>query len=213
MGYSRSQFRELKAAFDTALLDAEGEPRSCGLYTVEVAEADFKEADDLAAVLHQLHIPEACNIAGVISSVQRLLNLPRSDVACGELSEVLIISLDMLRENIRDAVGHAAGYQETEADRSIRRWAGFLKHPRQYVFAHRCFDDSELGDLERVKIDTEFLTAWDRLNSREKDRKKSELARKFAVATLPAVSELTNFFASCAGHLDLLIQTGRQRHI
>ncbi|MDU0343188.1 hypothetical protein [Bosea rubneri] len=211
MGYSRSQFRELKAEFDTALLDADGDPRSCRLYDVEMVEGDFKESDDLAAVLHQLHIPEACNIAAVISSVQRLLSLPRSEVACRELSEVLITSLDMLRENIRDAVGHAAGYQETDADRVIRRWAGFLKHPRQYVFAHRCFDGSELGDLDRIEIDTEFLTSWDQLNARERDRKKAELARKFTVAKLPAVSELTNFFVSCAGHLDLLIQTGRHR--
>lgn len=210
MGYSRTEFRELKAAFDAALLGTDGEPKSCRLYDDDLEEIEI--SDDLASMLRQFHIPEACNIAGVISSIQRLLGLPRSDVACSELSEVLIISLDMLRENIRDAVGDR-GYLESDADRSIRRWAGFLKHPRNYVFAHRCFDDDdELEALKPIKIDTEFLAAWDQLRTREKDRKKAELARNFVVATLPAVPELTNFFASCATHLDLLIRTGRHQH-
>ncbi len=74
------------------------------------------------------HVAEACNIAAVINSVRRILSLPRSEIACEEMSEVLILRLDVLREYIRATVetSHKGSYSESEADKMIRRWAGFL---------------------------------------------------------------------------------------
>ncbi|MDR6871146.1 hypothetical protein J2Y55_002154 [Bosea sp. BE125] len=207
MSYSLNDFKELLKNFNGELNDADGEPLSCQLYESSnsdpVLNSNHEEIHGLVD-----HNPVACNIADIIASISRILALPRSNVACNELSAVLIVMLDLLRENIMAAVRFSGNipYEPTRDDDNIRRWAGFIKHPKECVFAHRCFDDiPSISALNPIVVDSDFLSNWDTLNSKQKDREKSEMARHLVVTKLPDTEQIIRFFRSCANHIQRLI--------
>jgi hypothetical protein len=209
MSFSLQDFHELKAVFQETLYSRNGEPVSCQLYGCTNATGALHLTFEGVEEQH-LHIAEACNIASVINSIMRLLSLPRSNVACEELSEILILRLDILREYIHATAKGSKlfQYQPSEPDKVIQRWAGFLKHPSQYVFAHHCFTKLELSLFpEFVEIDSEFLARWEGLSNVDKDKRKGELAHSLVSVTLPSATLLKAFFASCANHVDSLIKS------
>nr|WP_321524906.1 hypothetical protein [uncultured Cohaesibacter sp.] len=208
MGYSKSDFKHLQKQFRIMLIDDNGEPLSCQLHEHHGATGRITILSDTG---HELtsHVAEACNIANVISSIDRLLSLPRSEIACEELSETVLLRLDVLREYISSAFKIASHnhYDETAADLLIRRWAGFLKHPSEFVFAHRCLSDWDIDfDKPPIIINTDFLAQWDGLKIREKDRKKSELANAIVTVDLPPIGDIEPFFSASAMHLKRLLK-------
>lgn len=206
MAYNKADFLRLREVFRDSLV-ANGEPISCRLH----------EADNSHGLLTlvmpdgehlPLHVAEACNIASVIKSIERILCLPRSNVACEEMTEVLLLRLDVLREYMVAAIRRQEGaiYMETEADRVIRRWAGFLKHPSDFVFAHSCLSSWEISfDPAPIDIDCAFLATWDGLKPHERDRKKSDLAHSIVRVKLPHLSKIEEFFESSKKHLQDLV--------
>lgn len=207
MAYDKADFQRLKTSLDETLTDDTGEPLSCLLHEAPrshgLLNLDFGDGE------HELyHVAEACNIANVITSIKRILSLPRSNVACEEMAEVLLLRLDVLREYICATIKRSQSVQhaETEADRVIRRWAGFLKHPSDYVFAHSCFSDLEVSfDPPAIEIDCAFLANWDSLKISERDQRKSELAHRLVIVRLPEIGKVEAFFKSSADHLKDLI--------
>ncbi len=213
MSFSLKDFRDLKVSFQDTLCTRNGEALSCQLYDCAHATGSLSLVFDGVEVEFN-HVAEACNIANVIGSIVRLLSLPRSNVACQELSEILLLRLDVLREYIQAAVKGAetCHYQPSEADKVIQRWAGFLKHPSKYVFAHQCFADWELALMpDVIEIDSEFLGKWEGLSNAERDKRKAGLAHCVVSVNLPDVQLVREFFTSCAGHLDSLIQASAVR--
>ncbi len=206
MPYNKADFLRLREAFRNSLV-ADGEPISCRLHDADNSHGlltlVMPDGEHLP-----LHVAEACNIANVIKSIERILSLPRSNVACEEMSEVLLLRLDVLREYLVAAIKRQEGatYMETEADRVIRRWAGFLKHPSDFVFAHSCLSSWEISfDPAPIDIDCAFLANWDDLKPYERDRKKSDLAHSIVRVQLPQVSKVESFFQSSAKHLQELL--------
>lgn len=207
MAYDKADFQRLKASLSETLTDNAGEPLSCLLHETPgshgLLNLSFGNGDN-----EVLHVAEACNIASVITSIKRILSLPRSNLACEQMAEVLLLRLDVLREYICAAIkrSEAVQYAETEADRVIRRWAGFLKHPNDYVFAHSCFSDLDVSfDPPAIEIDCAFLTNWDTLKISERDQRKSELAHRLVIVRLPGIDKIAAFFKSSADHLKDLI--------
>jgi len=208
MGYSRREFKQLRDQFEVALIDDNGEPLSCQLHDHHGATGRLSLVSESGDEISS-HVAEACNIADVINSIDRLLSLPRSDIACSELSETLLLRLDVLREYISAAFRMAShnNYAETNADMLIRRWAGFLKHPSEFVFAHRCLSDWDIDFVDvPIVIDTVFLSRWDGLNIREKDKRKSELANTIVTVALPPIADIEPFFEASASHLNSLLK-------
>lgn len=207
MAYDKADFQRLKVTLSEILTDDTGEPLSCLLHETPhshgLLNLKFGDGED-----EFLHVAEACNIASIITSIKRILSLPRSNVACEEMAEVLLLRLDVLREFICTAIkrSESVQYAETEADRVIRRWAGFLKHPSDYVFAHSCFSDLEIPfDPPAIEIDCSFLANWDRLSISERDQRKSELAHRLVIVRLPETRKIESFFKSSGDHLKQLI--------
>lgn len=196
-------------------MDENNEPLSCVLYeSPSVHGALIVQFDD--GVEDHYHVAEACNIAAVINSVRRILSLPRSEIACEEMSEVLILRLDVLREYIRATVetSHKGSYSESEADKMIRRWAGFLKHPSDYVFAHRCLSsDGVTYEPPAIEIDCAFLTRWDSLKPRERDMMKADLKNQIVTVGLPAVDQIEAFLTSSAQHINELIEANARHSV
>ncbi len=211
MGYSKSDFEKLRKEFKISLIGEDGDPLSCQLHEHQGATGRLAlishNGDEIAS-----HVAEACNIADVISSIDRLFSLPRSDIACLELSETILLRLDVLREYISSAFKLSAhnNYVVTDADLLIRRWAGFLKHPSEFVFAHRCLADWELDfDEPPIIINTDFLKKWDGLNIRQKDKQKSELANAIVTVELPPINDIQLFFTASAKHIKCLLKNNR----
>ena len=190
-----------------ALIDDNGEPLSCQLHEHGGATGRIALLSDSGDEITS-HVAEACNIADVIFSIDRLLSLPRSEIACEELSETMLLRLDVLREYISSAFKNSLHnhYHENDADLLVRRWAGFLKHPSEYVFAHRCLSTWGVDfDEPPICINSNFLAQWDGLNPRQKDKKKSELANKIVSIELPPIDDIGSFFTECANHLRCLL--------
>lgn len=204
MSYSLNDFQELRKRLIETLKSQSGESISCRLYEAPRPNGALSLVDENGDEI-QYHVAEACNISGIIISLERILSLPRSNVACEELSEVFLLTLDVLRENIRDASASDC-YQATDADSNIKSWAGFIKHPKDYVFAHRCLSDI-YPDLTppAVVIDSNFLKSWNGLSYRERDARKTELANCIVSVRVPSVVELCDFFESCAAHLNRMV--------
>ncbi len=201
MTYDLKDFSELCMLFSKILKTDSEDPLSCLLYESNDATRSISSAGDDG----DIHIAEACNIAGHIQAVEQILSLPSSDIACADLSEMFLLSLDVLREYIRAALP-ADRYLEMAADRNIRAWSGFIKHPKDYVFAHRCFSDTDVNlDPSVVVIDSDFLKNWEGLSSREKDQRKMDLAHRTVTVELPSIDEVSDFFGSCAKHINDLI--------
>ncbi|TBD43456.1 MULTISPECIES: hypothetical protein [Rhizobium] len=207
MAYEKADFQRLKARLSETLTDDTGDPLSCLLHEAPhshgLLNLSFGDGERGFS-----HVAEACNIANVITSIERILSLPRSNIACEEMAEVLLLRLDVLREYIYTANkrSQSVQYAETEADRVIRRWAGFLKHPSDYVFAHSCFSDLEISfDPPAIDIDCAFLASWDSLKIGERDQRKAELAHQLVIVRLPEIGKIEAFFKSSADHLKLLI--------
>lgn len=207
--YGLKEFSELRKRLNGSLMDQSGAPLSCCLYECKSARGSLsvinEAGDELAC-----HVAEACNIASLINSLERILSLPRSNIACSEISEIFLLTLDVLREYIRAATV-ACPYHETQADKTIRAWAGFIKHPKDYVFAHICLSEfHEDSDPHSATITSQFLRNWDGLNNRQKDEKKAALADCIVVVELPSIDEISEFFDSCAKHLQALINAADQ---
>ncbi|TBG84492.1 hypothetical protein ELG69_10420 [Rhizobium leguminosarum] len=207
MAYGKADFRRLKVILCETLTDDNGDPLSCLLHESPHSHGLLNLS--FCGGEHEFHhVAEACNIANVITSIERILSLPRSNIACQEMAEVLLLRLDVLREYICTAIkrSETSHYSETEADRAIRRWAGFLKHPSDYVFAHGCFSDLEMSfDPPAIEIDCAFLTSWDSLKIGERDQRKSDLAHRLVIVRLPGIDKIEAFFKSSADHLKDLI--------
>ncbi len=206
VAYTKTDFVKLRSSLREKLIGEDNEPLSCQLYDAPSSKGSLSlEFEDGSSEL--FHVAEACNIAKVIASVDRILSLPRSNIACEELSEVLLLRLDVLREYVETTFKntHGGQYKQTEADKVIRRWAGFLKHPCDYVFAHRCSPWELEFDEPTIEINCDFLASWDTFNSKVRDEKKSELANQAVSVTLPETLKLDAFFHSTADHLRKLI--------
>lgn len=195
--YDKDDFRNLSETLKKALYDA-GEPLSC-LWHNAIDNFDhlIVEYDDGD---RETHVAEACNLAAVVSGMERLLSLPKSHIACSELSEIILLQFDVLREYLRDAVP-TGGLPETQNELVIRLWAGFLKHPRQLVSAHRC--DWIPSDDDTPVVGTDTLLAWDTAlkAARNRNAKRDELKRQYenrvATIQLPEVSFLVQFLKDC----------------
>ncbi|MGO7906877.1 hypothetical protein ELG83_24770 (plasmid) [Rhizobium leguminosarum] len=206
MAYSKADFRTLTQQLHQSLIAQNGEPLSCELYATPFSHGSITVEYDNGDQDH--HVAEACNIAAVISSIGRILSLPRSNIACEEMSEVLLLRLDVLREYIRAAIetAHKGTYSETDADRMVRRWAGFLKHPSEYVFAHRCLSSTGTTfDPPAIEINCAFLASWDKLKLYERDQKKSDLAHQIVSVNFPSIAKIDAFFKATANHINKLI--------
>ncbi|GGA31804.1 MULTISPECIES: hypothetical protein [Rhodobacterales] len=194
--YSLDEFRTLKAGFRAKLkAPASNEPLICNLHECMNAPGaiEIRYADGTSVS----HVAEACNVAAIVNSVDRLLSLPRSTVACEELSEVLLLRLDVLREYVRDLIPYETD-TEAASEKLIRAWAGFLKHPRGFVLAHRCIVD--WADFEEtVALDNSAVIDFSELRSmRDKDREKDRFRNAPVRVSLPTVAELEEFFeVSC----------------
>lgn len=213
MGYSRQEFTMLREQFRVTLMSDDGDPLSCQLHEHKGATGRIALVSDSGDEITS-HVAEACNIAEVICSVDRLFSLPRSEIACEELSETVLLRLDVLREYISSAFKNSPHnhYHETDADLLIRPWAGFLKHPSEYVFAHRCLSSWDIDfDEAPISINTDFLAQWDGLKTREKDKKKSELANEIVSVELPPVSDIESFFKACESHLKCLLNPPQKK--
>lgn len=158
--YSYKDFKFLKRAFCDSLF-RDSRPLSCKLYDQHP----------------EFHIPEACNIANILFAIKRILTLPRSNTACNDLSETLILQLDVLREYIHNMFEHdgykdKTKYNPTDFDKTIKIWAGFIKHPKKTVFAHRC----NIA-VPEITIDTNFLKSWEeqKLSFTKKDNEKEKI--------------------------------------
>lgn len=215
MTYDRADFQRLKTKLrETLRSPTSGEPLSCQLHDAPFSHGmlgfEFEDGE-----VGLSHVAEACNIASVIMSIERILGVPRSNIACKELSEVLLLRLDVLREYVCTAAKRSpkGRYSESEADQVIRRWAGFLKHPSDYVFAHSCFSSWELPpESPLIEIDCAFLATWDslRLNQNQRDQKKRDLAHQLVSVKLPDVTKIEAFFESSANHLISLIDANSE---
>jgi hypothetical protein len=189
--YTFGDFRTLRQRFREKLFHNDvDEPLICALHecsnapgTVEITYPDGSK---------DVHVAEACNVAAVVASLDRLLSLPRSTVACEDLSEVLLLRLDVLREYVRDLVPYAT-VDEDQAEKTIRAWAGFLKHPRGFVLAHRCIVD--WGDFDdAVCLDNDAVAAFSALGgAQEKDAAKDRYKNIPVDVCLPTVAELEAF--------------------
>lgn len=201
--YTKQDFQAFRASLKTQLESTSGEPLICDLYECENAPGAVTiEYPDGST---ELHVAEACNVAAVVKSVELILSLPKSTVDCEDLSEVMLLRLDVLREYVRDLLP-SSDYEETEAEKLIRWWAGFLKHPRGFVLAHRC-----LGDWEGVEgalvLDREVVKKFRQIPSvQEKDRAKGEYRNKPVKVMLPTVDEIDDFFSACRRHMELAIK-------
>lgn len=214
MTYNKADFRILKEKFEKILIGKDGEPLSCDLYDHPFSHG-FIRIESTDGDPDEYHLAEACNIAAVIASISRIMSLPKSNIACAEMSEVLLLRLDVLREYICATVktSHKGAYIETSADMTIKRWAGFLKHPSNYVFAHRCLSSTGVTyDPPTIEIDCSFLTAWDKLKLNERDQKKSDLAHRIVLIKLPDVEKIEAFFSSSANHINKLIAANTLVH-
>ena len=200
--YTKQDFQAFRASLKTQLESTSGELLICDLY-------ECKNAPGAVTIEYpngntELHVAEACNVAAVVKSVDLILSLPCSTVDCEDLSEVMLLRLDVLREYIR-ALLPPSDYEETDAEELIRRWAGFLKHPRGFVLAHRC-----LGDWEGVEgalvLDREAVTKFGQItNITERDRAKDKYQNRPVKVVLPTVDEIEDFFSACRRHMELAI--------
>ncbi|MFT3689062.1 hypothetical protein [Paenirhodobacter sp.] len=208
MAYNLEDFSVMRKRLQEALKDEAGVPLSCQLFDC-CNPAGYVQIVDGAGNVVEYHVAEACNIAGMINSLGRILALPRSNVSCRELSEMFLVSLDVLREYIRAAFP-TRFYNEVEDDKVIRRWAGFIKHPSDFVFAHRCLSE-KYSDCEPtpIVITSSYLKEWDNLRREDRDAKKRELANRIVTVELPSVGEVLRFFDSCANHLKRLIERSK----
>ncbi|MDA7425575.1 hypothetical protein [Thalassococcus lentus] len=208
MTYDLRTFSELRDLLDAKLTTHDGEPLSCELYECSNPTGKLSLiAEDGKEIV--FHVAEACNIANLVLSIDRILSSPRSNKGCAQLSDIFLVNLDILREYIRAALP-SDWYAETDADKNVRFWAGFIKHPRDYVFAHRCLADMyENLDPAPAVINSDFLSTWHGLSNSEKDRKKADLAHRVVEVQLPSISEISDFFTSCSKHLQKMIELSR----
>lgn len=194
--YSLDEFRMLKAGFRAKLIaPATNEPLICNLH--ECMNVPGTIIINYADGTSDRHVAEACNVAAIVNSVDRLLSLPRSTVACEDLSEVLLLRLDVLREYVRDLIPYETS-TEAAAEKLIRAWAGFLKHPRGFVLAHRCIVDW-VDFEETVELDNNAVINFSELgNNAQKDLAKDKFRNEPVRVSLPTVAEIEQFFeVSC----------------
>jgi hypothetical protein len=202
MSYNKADFLHLRTILNDVMKDGDGDWLSCQLHQASMSSGMlYIEYED--GNCEPFHVAEACNIADVITSIDRLLALPRSNLACRELAEVLLLRMDILREYVATAIKRSpqASYNETEADNTIRRWAGFLKHPSDYIFAHRCFSDLDLPFASPIIIDNDFLAKWDSYSTRERDKQKEKLSNELVTVRLPSVEDIVEFIQSTSVHI------------
>lgn len=201
--YSKEDFNHIRASLKALLKSPSGEPVICELYTCENAPgaATVQYADGTTS----LHVAEACNVAGVINSLERIVSLPRSNIACEELSEVMLLRLDVLREYIRDLRDYPNS-AEARAEAMIRWWAGFLKHPRGFVLAHRCF--GAFDEVEgSVILNTEAVERFSNIRGNaQKDAAKDKYRNQPVKVVLPSVGEIEEFFRECRHRMQLAIE-------
>jgi len=190
--YSLNDFKALKTCFRAKLTSpVSNEPLICNLHECPNAPGAIEIRYDDGST--DYHVAEACNVASIVSSVDRLLSLPRSSLACEDLSEVLLLRLDVLREYIRDLIPYETT-KEASSETIVRAWAGFLKHPRGFVLAHRCIVDWAEFD-ETIQLDNSAVIDFSNLRrNTEKDSAKDRFRNVPVRVYLPAIAELEDFF-------------------
>lgn len=202
--YSLLEFKNLKVAIKEKLMLANSsEPLICGLHQCLNApgcvEIQYGNGNS------EFHVAEACNVAAVVNSIERLLSLPRSNVACEDLSEVLLLRLDVLREYVRDLIPYDTS-QEDASEKRVRAWAGFLKHPRGFVLAHKCIVDWD-NFPETVQLDNNAVIAFCELGSNNrKDQAKDQYKNVPVRVELPSVAEIEEFFDICSKRMHQAIE-------
>ena len=202
--YTLNDFKMLRMNFRTCLVRSDtADPLICGLYECENAPGAVEfEFDDGSS---EIHVAEACNVAAVVNSVDRILSLPRSTVACEDLAEVFLLRLDVLREYVRDLIP-SDQYRETANEQLIRCWAGFLKHPRGFVLAHRCVMDWD--DIEdALVLDGDAVVAFSKLGSNaKKDAEKDKFRNEPVKVDLPTSEQIISFFHDCKSRMETAIE-------
>ncbi|RNF33372.1 hypothetical protein A7A09_016565 [Paracoccus methylarcula] len=120
----------------------------------------------------------------------------------------MLLRLDVLREYIRDLLGDTYT-QEQDAERLVRNWAGFLKHPRGFALAHRC--DFEWEDAEGIlRLDNEAVKEFGRIRQNDdKDRAKEKYRNNPVEVILPTVDEIESFFKVCQNRMQAAIEKYR----
>ena len=195
--YTLEDFRNMRDALDRLLFDDAKQPNICGLYNLE----NLGEREGTLELGEFIHSSIACNLASIVQSIDRILQLPRSQIACEQLTEVLILRCDVLRETIR-AASKDTFKSETANETNVRLWSGFLKHPDRFVFAHKCFGNLEI-DFYKFVIDDGVLKDWaDKgKNSRPKKKRfklaaeeKARFANKLVRVSYPSPASLIDFF-------------------
>lgn len=205
--YALNDFKTLRTSFRTCLVSSEtDDPLICGLYECENTPGAVEFVFDDGS--SEIHVAEACNVAAVVNSVDRILSLPRSTVACEDLAEVLLLRLDVLREYVRDLIP-SDRYSETAHEELIRCWAGFLKHPRGFVLAHRCVVD--WGDIEdALVLDGDAVVAFSKLGSiAKKDKEKDKFRNEPVKVALPTCDQIVMFFHDCKTRMETAIDLYR----
>ena len=197
--YSKKDFTEILASLRGTLKTDTGDALCCKLH--ECGNAPGAVEIEYADGSTDLHVAEACNVAAVIESLDRILSLPRSTVACQELSEVMLLRLDVVREYVRSLLPEA-DYQEADAEALIRWWAGFLKHPGGFVLAHRCFGDVSMIE-GALRLDKDAITTFGQMGSHDKkDRVKKSYENLPVEVVLPTILEIDEFFKACRNHIE-----------
>lgn len=205
--YDLEDFHVMRDAMASRLYDGE-EPVCCAWH------AQPEKFDHLVVAWEdgdeETHVAQACNVASIIAGIERLLALPRSHVACASLSEILLLQFDILREYVRDSVQDSA-FVEEKNETIIRLWAGFLKHPRQFISTHRC--DWLIDEEVAAVVDTSFLLQWDdelkgaRNKNAKRDAMKQGYSNTVAEVHLPEVRDLTQFITTTGERILKLLRT------
>lgn len=203
-------FNKLHKHLAKCLMD-ENEPISCRLFDhlsedVEIVLVDAKENELLS--FH--HSAKACNLAEQITAISYLLRSPRSSIACAHLQGVVLVQLDIFRETLREITQSTDTYHETIAEKIIRSWSGYIKHPSGTALAHVCFAEFEFAN--EIKIDTDFLLSISDMKARERDRLKNDLQDKIVTIEYPNRLMIEEFLSDCEARIRKIISLERLVH-
>ena len=196
-------FKKLREYLENHLMD-KSEPISCKLLDhiskndeIVLVDTEENELDSFH------HSSEACNLAKQITAISYLLSSPRSNIACTHFQGVVLVQLDIFRETLREISKRANIYQETVAEKSVRSWSGYIKHPSGTAFAHTCFSEFTLAD--EIKIDTDFLLSISDIKAQERDSLKNGLQNKIVTIEYPTRLLIERFLSDCETRIRQII--------
>jgi hypothetical protein len=196
-------FKKLRKYLEKCLMD-DAQPISCRLFDHlsnddEIVFVDANE-DELLSFHHSA---KACNLADQITAISYLLSSPRSNIACAHLQGIFLVQLDILRETLREITQSNDTYKETYAEKFVRSWSGYIKHPSGTAFAHTCFAEFELDN--EVKINTEYLFSISDIKAHERDSLKNKLQDQIVTVEYPKRQLIEKFISDCETRIQKII--------